>query len=127
MKRINQNKKRQTSVSTRPRRQAQPQKKYILESKKSDPKLRNNDITDSKKADKKLKESNEINMDSQSNMMNSTPANSIKVSPQIIRTTFDSINVYLENMKAFYINQAEKLNATVKQLDQKVEFVISKK
>ena len=66
-------------------------------------------------------------MDSQSNMMNSTPANSIKVSPQIIRTTFDSINVYLENMKSFYINQAEKLNATVKQLDQKVEFVISKK
>lgn len=43
-----------------------------------------------------------------------------KVSPQIVRITFDSINLYLENIKSFYLNEAAKLNQSVTKIENQI-------
>ena len=89
MKCINQNKKRLSSVS-RSKKPAKTQKTYIVDSKKTENK--SNDLINENKNESqpklKIEESTEF-----------------KVSPQVIRTTFDSINVYLENSTVDKISQ----------------------
>ena len=45
-----------------------------------------------------------------------------KVSPQIVRITFDSINLYLENIKSFYLNEAAKLNQSVTKIENQINY-----
>lgn len=111
MKCINQNKKRLASVS-RSKKPTKTTKNYIISSKK-----------DENKSKEKF---NDNQIESQQTEKNNE-TEKLKVSPQVVRTTFDSINVYLENMKAFYLYQIEKLNENVKKIDQKIEFVVPKK
>lgn len=110
MKCINQNKKRLASVS-RSKKPVKTSKNYTIDSKVAN------------KSKEKLKENTIETKQTSKN----DESSKLKVSPEIVRTTFDSINVYLENMKAFYLYQVEKLNASVKTIDQNIEFVIPKK
>lgn len=113
MKCINQNKKRLASVSrSKKPTKATKNKNYTICSKKDE--------------NKPKEKFNDNQIESQQTGKNNE-SEKLKVSPQVVRTTFDSINVYLENMKAFYLYQAEKLSENVKKIDQKIEFVIPKK